>query len=86
MEEAKGKGELMTKPDEYKEERVIQHDTPYKADDRFPMGPQSGVGVLTVGRVVWTEESIDASERDETVTAFAEGVGVIHVEAQSLRP
>jgi hypothetical protein len=74
----------MTKPQEYKEERVIQRDTPYKADDRFPMGPQCGSGVLAVGRVVWTE-GIESSDSDQAVIAFAEGVGVVSVEARSLR-
>ncbi|MDP9051148.1 MAG: hypothetical protein M3O31_10600 [Acidobacteriota bacterium] len=76
----------MTKPQDFKEESVIHRDTPYKADDRFPKGPQCESGVLTVGRVVWTEEAIETSESDQTIMAFAEGVGVVSVETRNLRP
>lgn len=75
----------MTKPMEYREQRTILHDTHYKVDDHFTKGPQAGSGTLTIGRVVWLQNANIRSAEDSTVTAFAEGIGVVSVEARSLQ-
>lgn len=75
----------MTKPMAYQEQRTILHDTHYKVDDHFTKGPQAGSGILTTGRVVWIESAREAPVEDTTVTAFAEGIGVVSVEARSLK-
>ena len=75
----------MTKPQEFKEQRIIRSETPYQVDEQFAKGPQAGIGVLTPGRVVWTRQGQNLAENEATVSAFAEGVGVVSVEARSLR-
>lgn len=75
----------MTKPQEFNDQQVIRHDSPYQVDARFAKGPQAGTGVLSVGRVVWTEADARFAEDDAPVSAFAEGIGVVSVEAESLR-
>ncbi len=76
----------MTKPQEFRDQQIVRHDSPYQVDERFAKGPQSGKGVLTAGRVVWTEAKAKSAEQDQAVNAFAEGIGVVSVEAESLRP
>ncbi len=75
----------MTKPMEYREQRTILHDTHYHVDDHLTKGPQAGSGVLTTGRVVWIENEKTLPAEASTVTAFAEGIGVVSVEARSLK-
>ena len=75
----------MTKPMEYREQRTILHDTHYEVDGQFGKGPQAGSGTLTTGRVVWIENAAGLPAEASTVTAFAEGIGVVAVEARSLR-
>lgn len=75
----------MTKPQEFKEQRIIRSETPYQVDEQFAKGPYAGTGVLTVGRVVWTRNGLSIPESDAKISAFAEGVGVVSVEARSLR-
>lgn len=72
----------MTKPQEFREQRVICCETHYEVADGFPKGPQSGTGILTTGRVVWLRNDRDASE--PVTVAFAEGIGVVTVDPQSL--
>lgn len=75
----------MTKPTEYREQRTILHDTHYEVDEHFTKGPHAGSGTLTTGRVVWIENAAGFPAEDSTVTAFAEGIGVVAVEARNLR-
>lgn len=75
----------MTKPREYREQRTILQDTHYQIHDHFTKGPQAGSGILTTGRVVWIENESSRPAEGSTVTAFAEGIGVVSVEAGSLK-
>ena len=75
----------MTKPMEYRAQRTILHDTHNQVDDHFTKGPQAGAGILTTGRVVWIENEKALPGEASTVTAFAEGIGVVSVEARSLK-
>ena len=72
----------MTKPQEYREQRVIRCETRYQVQGGFPKGPQSGSGVLTTGRVVWVRKDHEAEA--SPATAFAEGIGVVAVDPKSL--
>lgn len=74
----------MTKPQEFSELQIVRHETPYQVDERFTKGPQAGTGMLGTGRVVWTEQA--AADQHAIVHAFAEGIGVVAVQAESLRP
>lgn len=73
---------LMTKPQEYQEQRIIRCETHYQVQEGFSKGPQAGSGVLTTGRVVWVRRN-PVGATDST-TAFAEGIGVIAVDPHSL--
>ena len=70
----------MTKPEAYREQRIIRVETHYQVQEGFPKGPQSGVGVLTPGRVVWVQNQSESV----ATTAFAEGIGVVSVDPHSL--
>lgn len=73
----------MTKPEAYREQRIIRVETQYQVQDGFPKGSQSGLGVLTPGRVVWVQNQSIGDGSTQT-TAFAEGIGVVSVDPQSL--
>lgn len=72
----------MTKPHDYQEQRVIRCETQYQVQEGFPKGSQAGSGVLKTGRVVWVRNDSDAG--GGATTAFAEGIGVVAVDSQSL--
>lgn len=76
---------LMTKPQEFQEQTTIQHETSYQVDLSYPKGPQAGSGVLGAGRVVWTKKQGENATAEEKAKAFADGIGVISVQAASLR-
>lgn len=75
----------MTKPQEYQEQTTIQHETSYQIDPHYPKGPQAGSGVLGTGRVVWTQARGEDTIDNTNATVFADGIGVVSVEAASLR-
>ena len=72
----------MTKPKEYREQRTIRCDTRYQVQEGFPKGSQSGSGMLTTGRVVWVRNDPEAGNAGST--AFADGIGIVSVDPQSL--
>ena len=75
----------MTKPQEFQEQTTIRHETPYQVDASYPKGTQAGAGVLGTGRVVWTKKPDENAVQEEKAKAFADGIGVISVQAASLR-
>ncbi len=72
----------MTKPQEYREQRIIRCETHYQVQEGFPEGPQAGSGVLTAGRVVWVRNAHGAETA--ATMAFAEGIGVVSVDPRSV--
>ena len=74
----------MTKPHEFREQRIVSHDTQYQADSHYAQGPQASSGVLSTGRVVWVKPSEAAPTPESVVSAYAEGIGIVALEAQSL--
>lgn len=74
----------MTKPQEYREQRIVSHDTQYRADERLAHGPQAASGVLTTGRVVWVKRAADLPQEQSVVSAYAEGIGIVALDSQSL--
>lgn len=71
----------MTKPQEFREQRILSADTDYQVSGAHK-GPYSGSGVLTTGRVVWVQKAEAAAE---TVAAYAEGVGVVSIDVACLK-
>ena len=74
----------MTKPQEYREQRIVSQDTQYRADTHFAHGPQASSGVLSTGRVVWIKAAEETSTDGSKVPAYAEGIGIVALEAQAL--
>lgn len=72
----------MTKPQEFREQRVVRTDTRYQVREGAQKGTYSGSGVLTTGRVVWVEQAPAASTN--TVAAYAEGVGIVSLNPECL--
>lgn len=78
----------MTKPQEFREQRVIRTDTQYQVNTGAQKGPYSGSGILTTGRVVWVQPPESARSSDagpsHTVAAYAEGVGIVSLNPECL--
>ena len=72
----------MTKPQDFREQRTIRCDTHYQVHEGFPKGSQSGSGVLTIGRIVWVQNEPEVG--DAGTMAFADGIGIISVDPQSI--
>ncbi len=74
----------MMKPQEYREERVVMRETQYRVNDGASKGTHAASGLLSTGRVVWLQ---DASEvpNDLTVSAYAEGIGIVALDAHCLQ-
>ena len=75
----------MTKPMDFQEQTVIQHETSYRVDPSYPKGTHAGTGVLGAGRVVWTQKRDNHPREGSEAKAFADGIGVISVAVESLR-
>ena len=71
----------MTKPREYKEQRVVRCDTHYEVQEGVTKGPFAGSGVLTTGRVVWISST---APQGELSNVFADGIGVVSIDSHSL--
>ena len=72
----------MTKPQDYRQERVVTCATSYEVHEGAQKGPHAGSGVLNAGRVVWVKEAPEPAV--EQVSAYAEGIGVISLRSGSL--
>ncbi|MGI4830577.1 MAG: hypothetical protein ACRYFU_20620 [Janthinobacterium lividum] len=73
----------MTKPQEYRQQRIVSHETQYRADEHLPHGPQAASGVLATGRVVWVRDGAKLPP-ESVVSAYAEGIGIVALDSQSL--
>ena len=72
------------KPAEYTESRIVICDTPYRVKNL--KGTHSDPGILQTGRVVWAKKSDEEQGPEEQITVYAEGAGLVEVEARLLRP
>jgi hypothetical protein len=72
------------KPQEYRNTCVITEQTPYQIADGSSKGIQPGHGVLNPGRVVWLEKDLDEKLSEPSVSAYAEGIGVIAIDPHLL--
>ena len=73
----------MTKPQEFREQRIVRADTRYQLKEDAQKGPYSGSGVLTTGRVVWVQKA-EPAVSSSTVAAYAEGVGIVSLNPDCL--
>ncbi len=74
------------KPAEYCESCIVTEDTPYQVEGSDLKGTHAGAGVLHLGRVVWTKKNPKEPSREQRVSVYAEGVGLVSLEQRFLRP
>lgn len=75
----------MTKPIEFRETYVLATDVSYRNTDSDTSGTHSSEGTLHQGRVVWLESRPRPTEQ-ASVTAFAEGVGLVTLSTMAIQP
>lgn len=77
---------MPTRPREYQSACTVTGEIAYEVRDAATKGTHAGRGNLSTGRVVWVSEPLSEKVSDGSVLAYAEGIGVISVERQSLAP
>lgn len=77
---------MATRPVEYQNPYIIRSEVAYEVQEPSKKGTQAGIGNLNIGRVVWVSKSLGNDSAAETVSAYAEGIGVISVNPQLLSP
>jgi hypothetical protein len=75
----------MQPPPQFRKMYLIADDIPYRAEESSYKGTHPSQGVLHKGRVVWLERKIEGMDADATVSAYAEGVGVVLLAARHLQ-
>ncbi len=74
----------MSKPNDFRETYVLAADVPYHAASKSTNDTYASQGMLRQGRIVWLQGTPDSLP--ESVAAYAEGVGVVHVTSDLLVP
>ena len=76
----------MSKPEDYKETCMIVRNIPYQCEDELFKGMSAG-GVLGKGRTVWVQSFLETKKRSasaHSVSAYAEGIGIVSVDPRYL--
>lgn len=73
------------KPNDFRQPFTIAQEVPYRVQEGDLKGTHSSSGSLAIGRVVWVREMPKDDEPDQRVLVYAEGVGVVSIEAHFLR-
>ena len=74
----------MTKPQEYREERIVVRETPYQVSEAAAKGSHAASGLLSTGRVVWVQHASEIPS-NVIVSAYAEGIGIVALDAHCLQ-
>ena len=74
----------MGKPQDYREQRIVSRDTNYKVQDGAQKGSHASSGTLATGRVVWIRKKSPPLDEHPSVSAYAEGIGLISVAPECL--
>lgn len=75
----------MAKPSNYRETHTLVEDVTYQHADKAGGATHASEGILRQGRVVWSQgQAQQASNALESVTVYAEGVGLIDLPADVL--
>ena len=74
------------RPEDYRETYVITRDVPYTVAQGQAEGTHPSSGTLHVGRVIWIQRKLVDSKNETTVSAFADGVGIIDIDPKCLGP
>ena len=77
----------MSKPEDYKETCVILRNIPYQCEDELFKGMPMAGGVLGKGRIVWVQSFLETKKHSASaysVSAYAEGIGIVSVDPRYL--
>ena len=72
------------KPNEYREVFILARNAPYQIDDGAPKGTPGNGGVLQSGRVIYLGQQAGEKKPTGSVSAYAEGIGVISLDPRFL--
>lgn len=73
------------KPQDHRESCIVTHDTPYEVAEGQAEGTHPSSGMLHRGRVVWIQRKLSDCHDEESIAAYAEGVGMISIDPKRLR-
>jgi hypothetical protein len=73
-------------PNEFRHEYVVLADTRFTVPDLLLKGTHSSEGMLEKGRVIWLRDKLRPDFPEHEVSAYADGAGVVIVDAQHLKP
>ncbi len=76
----------MTKPSDYRRTYVLAMDVPYRNHEQHTTATHASQGVLHRGRVVWLQHDVPGQDQSAQVSAFAEGVGIVVLDARAVEP
>ena len=71
----------MTRPNEFREVYIAIQNIPYLRE--YPQDFASG-GVLAKGQLVWVQTMFDAEERQNSISAFVDDIGIISLDTRWL--
>jgi hypothetical protein len=81
------KRRFLCKPSDYEVICMVARNLPYQfEEEHFKGRPMTG-GVLGKGRIVWVQRSLEVKSRFASalsVSAYAEGIGIVSVDARCL--
>jgi hypothetical protein len=72
------------KQNEYRETYSLAQNAPYQIDDDAYKGTPWSGGVLNAGRVVYLDQQAGDKKLNGSVSAYAEGIGVISLDSRFL--
>ena len=76
----------MQQPKEFQHEYIVLEDTPYTVADNSLKGTHSSEGMFSKGRVIWLREKLRPAFPEQSVSAYADGAGVVIIDAHYLKP
>jgi hypothetical protein len=69
------------KPNEYRESYTLARNAPYQIEDDGHTGTSWSGGVLNIGRVIYLGQQSKDKKPGGSVSAHAEGIGVISLDS-----
>jgi hypothetical protein len=70
------------RPTEFRETYMVTQKSPYEVKTECP----GHGGVLNIGRVVWIKQRLAARTALDSVSAYAEGIGMVWLDPRNLVP
>jgi hypothetical protein len=73
----------MLRPEAFQKPQVVLQNTPYVVGEKAAKEASSG-GLLSRGRIVWTQEPEPSRTNSQSTIGFLDGVGIISLNPQLL--